>query len=257
MQRLRPLALAALAWLAVAIPAVLHPGPALAGNAKAPVVVELFTSQGCNSCPPADVVLADLTGRHDVITLSYHVNYWDYLGWKDTFATPQTTQRQRDYAKFLNERTIYTPQIVIDGKTHTIGSRKDEVMAGVATAAQAHAAKAGKMPLPLVVMEKRPDGRLMLRVAAAKAQDVAVILVRYDTRREVAIERGENRGKTFTYHNVVRDIRTLASWNGQALEMELDPQDLWRDGRDGCAVLLQDTRSGQIIAANRLEKRGS
>ena len=254
MQRLRPLALAAFAWFAVAIPAVTHPDAALAGNAKAPVVVELFTSQGCNSCPPADVVLADLTGRLDVITLSYHVNYWDYLGWKDTFATPQTTQRQRDYAKFLNERTIYTPQIVIGGKTHTIGSRKDEVMAGVSAAAQAHAAKAGKMPL--VALEKRPDGKLMLRIAAGKARDVAVILVLYDTRREVAIERGENRGKTFTYHNVVRDIRTLASWNGQVLEMELDPQDLWRDGRDGCAVLLQDTRSGQIIAANRLEKRG-
>jgi hypothetical protein len=254
MQRLRPLALAVLAWLAIAMPAVLQAGPAFAGNAKAPVVVELFTSQGCNSCPPADAVLADLTGQHDVITLSYHVNYWDYLGWKDTFATPETTQRQRDYAKFLNERTIYTPQIVIGGRTHIIGSRKDEVMTGVATAAQAHGAKAGKTPL--VAMEKRADGKLTLRVAAAKVQDVAVILVRYDTRREVAIERGENRGKTFTYHNVVRDIRTLASWNGQAMEMELDPQDLWRDGRDGCAVLLQDTRNGQIIAANRLEKRG-
>ena len=253
MQLPRLFAPAAFAWFAMAILAA-GAGPALAGGNKAPVVVELFTSQGCNSCPPADVVLGDLTGRPDVITLSYHVNYWDYLGWKDTFATPETTQRQRDYAKFLNERTIYTPQIVIGGRSHAIGSRKDEVVAGMQAVGQAQAAKAGK--IPMLAMDKRPDGKVLLRIAAGKAHDVAVILVRYDTRREVAIERGENRGKTFTYHNVVRDMRTLASWNGQAMELELDPQELWRDGRDGCAVLLQDTQSGHILAANRLEKRG-
>jgi len=253
MQLTRLLAPAAFAWFAMAILAP-GSGPALAGGNKAPVVVELFTSQGCNSCPPADVVLGDLTGRPDIITLSYHVNYWDYLGWKDTFATPQTTQRQRDYAKFLNERTIYTPQIVIGGRSHAIGSRKDEVVAGVQAVGQAQAAKAGKVSM--LAMDRRPDGKVLLRIAAGKARDVAVILVRYDTRREVAIERGENRGKTFTYHNVVRDMRTLASWNGQAMELELDPQELWRDGRDGCAVLLQDTQSGHILAANRLEKRG-
>lgn len=253
MQLQRLLAPVAFVWLAMAILAV-GSGPALAGGNKAPVVVELFTSQGCNSCPPADVVLGDLTGRPDIVTLSYHVNYWDYLGWKDTFATPQTTQRQRDYAKFLNERTIYTPQIVIGGRSHAIGSRKDEVMAAVHAVGQAQAAKAGKVPM--LMLDKRPDGKVLLRIAAGKAHDVAVILVRYDTRREVVIERGENRGKTFTYHNVVRDMRTLASWNGQAMELELDPQELWRDGRDGCAVLLQDTQSGHILAANRLEKRG-
>jgi hypothetical protein len=253
MQLPRLLAPATFAWFAMAILAA-GSGPALAGGNKAPVVVELFTSQGCNSCPPADVVLGALTGRADIITLSYHVNYWDYLGWKDTFATPETTQRQRDYAKFLNERTIYTPQIVIGGRSHAIGSRKDEVVAGVQAVGQAQAAKAGKVPM--LAMDRRADGKVLLRIAAGKAHDVAVILVRYDTRREVAIERGENRGKTFTYHNVVRDMRTLASWNGQAMELELDPQELWRDGRDGCAVLLQDTQSGHILAANRLEKRG-
>ena len=139
MQLPRLFAPAAFAWFAMAILAA-GAGPALAGGNKAPVVVELFTSQGCNSCPPADVVLGDLTGRPDVITLSYHVNYWDYLGWKDTFATPETTQRQRDYAKFLNERTIYTPQIVIGGRSHAIGSRKDEVVAGMQAVGQAQAA---------------------------------------------------------------------------------------------------------------------
>lgn len=243
---LRPFALAIFALLALS-------GTALAGGKTSPVVVELFTSQGCNSCPPADAVLADLTGRPDVIPLSYHVNYWDYLGWKDTFATPQTTQRQRDYARFLNERTIYTPQIVIAGQTHAVGSRRDEVMAGVSNAVHA-ATKVLKAPP--VAVEKKPDGKLLLKIGAGKSRDVAVLLVRYDTRREVAIERGENRGKIFTYHNVVRDIRSLGTWNGAAMDVELDPRELWRDGRDGCAVLLQDTQNGHILAAGRLEKRG-
>jgi len=247
MPRLRFLALAVLAG-------VMLTAAAEAGGPKAPVVVEFFTSQGCNSCPPADSLLGDLAGRHDIVTLGFHVSYWDYLGWKDTFATAQTTQRQRDYARYLNERTIYTPQVVIGGHSHVIGSRKDEVMAGLTAAAQAHAMRAGK--IPQLAMEKRGEGKLVLRVPAAKAQNIAVLLVRYDTRREVAIERGENRGKTFTYHNVVGDIRTLATWNGQAMDLDLDIQDLWRDGRDGCAVLLQDMQSGHILAAGRWEKRG-
>ncbi|MCG8547170.1 MAG: DUF1223 domain-containing protein, partial [Alphaproteobacteria bacterium] len=102
-------------------------GVAVAGNTKAPVVVELYTSQGCSSCPPAEAYLQELAKRDDVLPLEFHVDYWDYIGWKDKFAQPKFTKRQRDYVKTLNGRYAYTPQMVIDGKTHVVGSHRGQV----------------------------------------------------------------------------------------------------------------------------------
>lgn len=216
---------------------------------KLPVVVELFTSQGCNSCPPADEFLGELTKRDDVIALAFHVNYWDYLGWKDTLASDATTERQRTYATFLGERTVYTPQMVIGGVAHRVGSRRgdiNEVIGGLQE-------RTG--PYLEVRVRRIEGGKISVVVPAGelKQRDVVVWLVRYDSAREVEIERGENRGNTFMYHNVVADYRELGMWRGSELEFELKVSDL-RDGdHDGSVILVQEGGSGRIIGAAKVD----
>ena len=211
-----------------------------------PIVIELFTSQGCNSCPAADAFLEELAQRDNILALSFHVNYWDYLGWKDTFATEWTTQRQRTYAVFLGERTIYTPQMVIGGLDHVVGSRRAKVQSAIDTARDPYlelrATYAGDGKLAVTI----PEGEMNLR-------DVVVWLVRFDKSSEVAIERGENAGQNFIYHNVVRDYREVAMWTGSRMDIEFDLSELRDGGRDGAAVLVQEGGSGRIIGAIEID----
>ncbi len=230
-------------------------GPALfgAGAARAestvPTVVELFTSQGCDACPPADKVLADLAQRPGIVALTFPVNYWDYLGWEDTLATDATTDRQRTYKSSLGERTVYTPQMVIGGVRHEVGSRRASVESAIARVAE----DADDMVEVFAVVDG--GGNLHVRIAGGDLykREVVIWLMRFDKRHDVKIERGENRDRTLSYRNVVRDYRKLGMWDGKVMDLYLEFAELREGGCDGTAILVQENGSGRIIGALALD----
>lgn len=223
---------------------------AAAAEPRHPIVVELYTSQGCNSCPPADAFLGSLKGRDGIVALSFHVNYWDYLGWDDTFATKETTARQRRYAETLGERTIYTPQIVIGGIYHEVGSRHRSVEKAIRKIAVSQGS--GSDEYVAVSLSGTPDGELRIDIAPGHVfnRRVAVWLVVYDTYHEVRIGRGENGGRTLGYHNVVRDLREIGEWYGQKTKIVLNVIEL-REVGEGVAVLVQEDETGRILGAKQ------
>ncbi|MBX3492759.1 MAG: DUF1223 domain-containing protein [Parvibaculum sp.] len=212
-----------------------------------PVVVELFTSQGCSSCPRADAYLRELAGRDDVIALSFAVDYWDFLGWKDTLASPTFTKRQRAYAKTLGLSGVYTPQIVVDGVAEGVGSRRTEI--------EKHIAEQGATPLPVPLHFTDDGTALTLHVGAgAKPERAATLwLVRYAREETVEIRRGENRGKTMTYTHAVRGLTPVGMWDGSATTVTLPKTELLMQGYEGCVALLQMRDGGPILGAARID----
>lgn len=216
---------------------------AIAGSVSADnyVVVELFTSQGCSSCPPADSILGELAERDDVIALAWHVDYWDYLGWKDEFASPEYSERQRAYARAKGERTIYTPQMVVGGLDHAIGSRPMKV----ATLIQKHAERG----MPVNVQLERNGDTVQIAVTASNAaRDSLIQLVTFRPKSEVSIRRGENAGRTLVYHNVVQQVVHAERWDGQgdytASVSVADDMPV--------AVMVQARGAGPILGATQL-----
>jgi hypothetical protein len=211
-------------------------GPAAA--ADHPVLVELFTSQGCSSCPPADRLLGKLAERDDLLALAFHVTYWNYIGWKDSFASEATTRRQYAYAKAFNSPNVYTPQMVIGGATHAVGSDASAIERAVVQARVrsqvAVAIDAGQV------------------TAAAGEGSGALWLACYDAKHEVAIGRGENGGRTLTYFNVVRHLEKLADWQGAALAAPVDLDAQRAAGRAGCVAILQRAPAGPVLGAVRV-----
>ena len=208
--------------------------PAFAADADHPVVVELFQSQGCSSCPPANARVLAIAGRPEVLALSWEVTYWDYLGWKDTFGNKAFTQRQYDYAQSLGHDGVFTPQVVINGRVDGVGSQQGE-LAG------------------LITQGDRGDGGPAVHVTDASAQIGAgsgqadVVLVRYDPAVvQVPIHRGENAGETLPHRNVVHQVVKLGVWSGQAEQFTLPAAP--RGGLKS-AVLLQAAGTGPILAA--------
>jgi hypothetical protein len=215
--------------------AALAYGSAAAGEIKKPAgVVELFTSQGCSSCPPADAIFADLVKKGEVIALAYHVDYWDYLGWQDTLGSKDNTARQYDYAKSFGVRSVYTPQAVINGRTHVNGSSLPDI-----AQALAKFSKSGKgMSVDIKVM--RAGDTLVIDAGDGAGDEKGkVVLVYFDPARPVVIERGENSGRTVTYWNAVTDIDTAGMWHGAAARYEFPVSEIAKKGPGGCAVLLQ------------------
>lgn len=224
--------------LALAVSASL--GPAAAAE-KRPVVVELFTSQGCSSCPPAEAFLSDLAKRKDVVALEFHVDYWDYIGWKDIFAKPEFTARQKHYVRAMNSRYAYTPQMVIDGREHVVGSHRAKVERKIRQA-QSRASDAPEIKM-------RRDGmNLIISVGAARASgDYVVTMATFDKPHVTKVKRGENRGKTLVNANVVRELVKIGDWNGKAGEYTFSLDGT--DGDGGCAILIQKKGQGPVIAA--------
>jgi len=229
-----------LALAAFAVAAALSAAPATADDG--PVVVELFTSQGCNSCPPADAILGELANSDGVIALALHVDYWDYLGWRDSFALPGHVKRQKAYRASLGTRAIYTPQIMIDGATDVVGNREDEIQKAI-RAAQA-------TPNPAHVGFDDMNGRMIARVApnedqAAPSKPAAVWMVTYAEPQTVAIQRGENAGRTITYYNVVTSWVKMGEWRGEATNYDAPMP----EGAAGAVVLVQEGKAGPILGA--------
>ena len=207
--------------------------PAMA--ATRPVVIELFTSQGCSSCPPADALLTELAGRKDVLALGFHVDYWDRLGWKDPLSTPGATMRQHDYAAEFGRNEVYTPQMVIDGKRQAVGSNRGAVLQAIADSEAVSAA-------PVTFSA---DGR-SVSVGAGTGRG-KVLVIRYLLKRTTAVQRGENAGRMAVDANGVESIRNAGEWTGATLELPIDPVDTGH----GLAVLVQGD-DGQILGAGAL-----
>ncbi len=211
-------------------------GMARAQNA---VVVELFTSQGCSSCPPADKLLGELAKRDNVIALAMHVDYWDYLGWKDTFASPENTKRQRQYAAKGKRRSIFTPEAIIMGEDSLVGHSKRKIEASL----KAHGAAARSVE----VAAKAGSGVIAIAVRSY-GDNVAIsriLLASIMPHSEVEILRGENRGKSIYYHNIVTDLAEVAVWDGKG-ETRFNA----RMGQgEPYAVLVQDAVTGKILNA--------
>ena len=190
-------------------------------------VLELFTSQGCSSCPPADKLLGELMADPTLVVFSLPVDYWDSLGWKDTLADPRNTARQRAYARVRGERGVYTPQAVIDGTAHVVGSDKAAIQRALKSA-----------DLPVRVTAAVSGGTLSVNVPAGKAAGEVWV---YTLAKEVpvAVGRGENRGRTVTYHNVARRWQKLGDYNGQAASFDVPVSGLAVGGADTAAVLVQ------------------
>jgi hypothetical protein len=201
-------------------------------------VIELFTSQGCSSCPPADRLLAKLAGDPTLIAMSVHIDYWDYIGWKDTLADPRNAARQRAYAYARGDRKVYTPQVVVNGSLHALGSD----WAGIEDAI-AKSRNLGAMSLPSVRLTLA-DGRLEVAVPDGAEERTAAEVWLWGLAKAVtvAIARGENKGRDITYHNVIRHGLKLGDWNGKADAWKVPLAALAGDGIDRAAVLVQSGR---------------
>jgi hypothetical protein len=243
-------------WFQALIPAVLL-GVALfaatptraADEARAPVVLELFTSQGCSSCPAADAFLGELAKRDDVIALSEHVDYWNYIGWIDPYASELNTKRQKAYMHMLGAGYVYTPQLVIDGAHHLVGSDRDAVNQAIETAREAPG------PHLKVSMTAEANGRVHLSIPAATvAEPASILLVALDREHQTEVTAGENSGRSITNYRVVRGFVEIGQYDGKATSIVLGADNVPKSmpASDGRAVLLQSTRSGAIIGAGMM-----
>jgi hypothetical protein len=226
--------------LAVLLPLASTASTASAGDNV--VMVELFTSQGCSSCPPADRTLAELADRDDILPLALHVDYWDYLGWQDTFAQAEHTERQAEYRDKLGVRVLFTPQVVVDGFLSVPGYKRVAIEKAIERAARdGH---------PASIAIDSDDGMLRADITGASRGPCTIWVAAYDQSATVEIDRGENAGNTFVYHNVVDKLMKVGPWDGQSGTSFPLPQP---GPGEGIAVWLQDDRSGRILAASYVE----
>ena len=219
-----------------------------------PVLLELFTSQGCSDCPAADRLVTELANRGDVIAVSLPITYWDILGWKDTFATEANTKRQKSYATTMNRSGIYTPQMIIDGRLDVVGNQRDRVMQALTTRANALASETS---VPILL--RRVSNRIEIAIPKAKLaqKKVATIWVmRTLDRGSVKIGDGENRNRQLTYTNVVRDLQRAGEWTGQAMKIDI-PVNLTKLTYDSVVVILQDQDYGPVLGAAALRTSGA
>jgi hypothetical protein len=234
-------------WTALVCTLVLVPSAqsvAQSGAAQRPVVVELFTSEGCSSCPPADAFLTELAqNRPDLLPLAFHITYWNGLGWRDPFALQTATERQRAYAKLLGRDSVFTPELVVEGSESLVGSDRVKVEAAIRQAASDHVTAAS-------IRISRIGDTLTIDVGRGSGAGT-VLLVGFDPLHRTPVSRGENGGRTLTESNIVRSIESIGEWSGGALHLQqqLPP------GQEYAAIV--QASNGQIIGAARLSESPS
>ncbi|HXX51061.1 MAG TPA: DUF1223 domain-containing protein [Xanthobacteraceae bacterium] len=219
---------------------------ARAGEPRA--VLELFTSQGCSSCPPADRLVGQLAKDPSLVALSVPIDYWDYLGWRDTLASPTHSARQRAYARVRGDGQVYTPQIVVDGATDVLGSDQTAVERAIAQIEQT----SGAMSLPVMLSLNASTLSVKIASLATSKQSGEVWLCPLAKSVPVVIGRGENRGRTITYHNVVRNWVKLGDWSGAQSSWDVPLSQIKASGIDAAAIMVQEgtrDRPGVILGA--------
>jgi hypothetical protein len=212
--------------------------------AKRPVIVELFTSQGCSSCPPADALLQKLHGKPGLIALSYHVDYWDYLGWRDTLGSADFSQRQYDYAKSRGDMNVYTPQAIIDGGPDYVGSHQGKVMGAIGDAQR----KGPSAWVDLAMSDTKKDITLDVPAGTADGEATLWLMAVMDS-ATVPIKKGENAGKSVVYKNVVRKMTPASMWKGDAAHVMLPKSSVVPEGCTSWVALLQKGKVGPVIGA--------
>ncbi|HMN38221.1 MAG TPA: DUF1223 domain-containing protein [Hyphomicrobium sp.] len=225
------------------------PARGATGAASVPIraVLELFTSQGCSSCPPADALLRDFAEDPSILALSLPVDYWDYLGWKDTFASPRNSERQRAYAKARGDGAIYTPQVVVNGTLHVNGAQKAEIQNAIDLTANNVAIQ--RVPIHFwqedntlnIVAESAEPGRIVT--------EATVWLGLVQPTGKVEISKGENAGNTLTYTNIVHELTPIALWKGQRLLIQIPRAAIIQASTQRSVVLIQEGKAGPIIGA--------
>ena len=218
-----------------------------------PVLLELFTSQGCSDCPAADRMVTELANRNDVIALSLPITYWDILGWKDTFATDANTRRQKSYAQIMNRSGIYTPQMIIDGRLDVVGNQRDRVIQAVEMRSGAITRETS---IPILL--RKVSNRIEIAIpGSAKGKGAGTIWVmRTLAQGSVNVGDGENRNRQLTYTNLVRDLQRAGEWSGQSMKIDL-PLNVAKLKYDGVVVILQAEDFGPVLGAAELRISGS
>ncbi len=237
-------------WLALAETAEGERPPG-AGSSEPPrAVIELYTSQGCSDCPAADALLKTYIDEQNVVGLTLPVDYWDYLGWKDTLAGPRNTERQRDYAERFGIGTVYTPQAVVNGAVEVLGSSASEIERAINATATALASS--RVPVHFW----HYGNSVIIEAGAApndaEPKEATIWLAVVQKRVDVPVKDGENKGRTLTYYNVVRELTPVGVWNGRPTTIRLARADIMKPETEDLVVLIQEARSGPIIGAARL-----
>jgi hypothetical protein len=240
--------------LAATASAVLASAVLTSSNLRAEprAVIELFTSQGCSSCPAADKLAGELARDPSLVVMSLPIDYWDYLGWKDTLALPGHTKRQKAYSKARGDREVYTPQVVVNGIAHVLGSDKEAIEQAIAQTGK----QEGTLSLPIKLAITGDQISISVPAAKDASAQGEVWLCPITRNADVAIAKGENSGNTVTYHNVVRRWIKLGDWTGAAHTFTVPKQDVTAVGGDAVAVVLQSgtkeapsTMLGATVAA--------
>jgi hypothetical protein len=228
-----------------AIIAIIRPA-----HADPRAVVELFTSQGCSSCPPADKVIGELAKDPSIIALSMPIDYWDYLGWKDTLADARFSARQQAYSRVRGDRGVYTPQVIVNGSVHLVGSDRAGIEEAIGDTRKADGVMS--VPVSMALAGKHITVSVAASNKSAAAMHGEVWICSIAKEVSIAIGRGENRGREVTYHNVVRNLLKVGDWNGSAGSWTVPLENISREGVDAAAVYLQDgnrERPGPMLGA--------
>jgi hypothetical protein len=207
-------------------------------HAEPRAVVELFTSQGCSSCPAADKVLGELAKDPNVIALSLPIDYWDYLGWKDTLADSRFSARQKAYSKMRGDRDVYTPQVVVNGATHVIGSDREKIDGAIDATKKTDGVMS--VPVSMTVSGKQINVSVAASNKGPTAKHGEIWICSVSKSVPIKIAKGENRGKELTYYNVVRNLLKVGDWNGNAGSWTVPLENISREGVDAAVVYVQD-----------------
>ncbi|MBY5817279.1 DUF1223 domain-containing protein [Rhizobium leguminosarum] len=224
------------------IASVVLSGPLQAEDGTPKGVVELFTSQGCSSCPPADAAFRKLVNQGDVIALAYHVDYWNYLGWADTLSSKENTERQYGYARTMGRSNVYTPQAIVNGRGHLAGADLN----GINTKIDTFSSEGNGLTIPISAAMRGDELEIKIGAGQGKAN---VVMVYFDKEKTIDVEKGENSGKKISYLHSVTNVETVGMWDGKAINLTLPASVLQRPQLEGCAILLQSATADGDPAA--------
>ncbi|ARO32101.1 DUF1223 domain-containing protein [Rhizobium sp. L9] len=224
------------------IAGVAFAGSLHAEDGKPRGVVELFTSQGCSSCPPADAAFRKLVNQGDVIALAYHIDYWNYLGWADTLSSKENTERQYGYARTMGRSNVYTPQAIVNGRGHLAGAD----LTGINSKIDTYSSEGNGLTVPISAAMRGDELEIKIGAGQGKAN---VVMVYFDKEKTIDVEKGENSGKKISYLHSVTNVETVGMWDGKATSLTLPASVLQRPQLEGCAILLQSATADGDPAA--------